>query len=59
MGYDDEKSDTTSRISGVPKRENRAEPLANRTTRTAEDATGINVADRRPISDTMPWLPPA
>jgi hypothetical protein len=28
-------------------------------TRTASDATGINVADRAPINPAMPNLPPA
>ncbi len=59
MGHDDVKPDTPSHLRGTPKGEDRAEPLQTRMTRTAEDATGINVADRKPISDTMPWLPPA
>jgi len=56
---DDARPDTPSHITGTPKGENRAEPLQNRLTRKADDATGINVADRTPISDKMPWLPPA
>jgi hypothetical protein len=59
MPYDDATPDTDSRVIGTPKGETRAEPLQNWTTRKANDATGINVADRSPISDKMPWLPPA
>jgi hypothetical protein len=59
MAHDDTKPDATSHLIGVPKGENRAEPLQNRMTRKANDATGINVADRQPISDKMPDLPPA
>jgi hypothetical protein len=34
-------------------------PVVQRPTRKADDATGINVADRKPISPKMPHLPPA
>jgi hypothetical protein len=59
MAHDDTKPDATSHLSGVPKGENRADPLQSRMTRMASDATGINVADRKPISDKMPEMPPA
>lgn len=35
------------------------EPLAKPVDRKADDATGINVEDRRPIDSRMPHLPPA
>jgi hypothetical protein len=59
MTRDDVKPDQPSHTTGMPKGENRAEPLQNRMTRKADDATGINVADRKPINPKMPDLPPA
>jgi hypothetical protein len=37
----------------------RVEPLAKPVDRHAEDATGINVEERKPIDSRMPHLPPA
>jgi len=59
MAHDDVKPDTPSHTFGTPKGENRAAPLKTRMTRKANDATGINVADRKPIHPQMPNLPPA
>ena len=44
---------------GVRKGESRAQPLVQRPTRTARDASGINVEQRGPIHPKMPHLPPA
>ena len=51
--------DKPSHTPGTPKGENLSMPVAQRPTRKAGDATGINVADRKPISPKMPNLPPA
>jgi hypothetical protein len=59
MAHDDVKPDKPSRTPGTPNGENRAAPLKDRMTRKANDATGINVADRKPIHSKMPNLPPA
>ena len=59
MAHDDVKPDKPSHTPGTPKGENRAAPLKDRMTRMASDATGINVAERKPISPAMPNLPPA
>jgi hypothetical protein len=59
MAHDDTTPDKPSHTPGTPKGENRAEPLKDRMTRKANDATGINVADRKPIDPRMPILPPA
>jgi hypothetical protein len=44
---------------GVRRGESRSEPLAQRRTRMASDATGINPEDSGPIDPRMPNLPPA
>jgi hypothetical protein len=59
MADDDVKPDKPSHTIGTPKGENRAELLKDRMTRMANDATGINVDDRKPIHPKMPNLPPA
>lgn len=59
MAHDDVKPDTPSHTFGTRKGEDRAAPLKDRMTRMASDATGINVADRKPINSAMPNLPPA
>jgi hypothetical protein len=59
MRHDDVKSDKPSHTLGTPKGEDRAASLKDRLTRKADDATGINVADRKPIHPKMPNLPPA
>lgn len=51
--------DTTAHAIGVRKGESRAESLAQRPTRKAKDATGINLDQRGPIHPKMPHLPPA
>ena len=56
---DDQYSKRDSHEAGVAKGEDRAKPLAQRATRKASDATGINAADRGPIDPRMPSLPPA
>jgi hypothetical protein len=37
----------------------RGEPIAKPVDRYEEDATGINVEDRKPIDPRMPHMPPA
>jgi hypothetical protein len=37
----------------------RLEPLAKPVEREEDDATGINVEDRKPIDPRMPHMPPA
>jgi hypothetical protein len=59
MAYDNVRPDKPSHTVGTPKGENTVDPLTNRQTRKADDATGINVADRMPINSKMPNLPPA
>ena len=59
MAHDDVKPDAPSHTIGTPKGEDLAKPLKDRMTRMASDATGINVADRKPINPKMPNLPPA
>lgn len=51
--------DKPSHTPGTPKGEELAKPAVQRPTRKADDATGINVADRKPIHPQMPNLPPA
>lgn len=63
MAPDDTRPDAPSHTPGTP----RGEGLIKKQgaggyrgdTRTAGDATGINVADRKPIDPRMPNLPPA
>jgi hypothetical protein len=59
MAYQDTTPDAPAHLTGVRKGEERAKPRPQRTTRKADDATGINVADRQPIDRRMPNLPPA
>jgi hypothetical protein len=59
MAEQDVRRDSTAHGTGVRKGEGRAEPLAQRPTRTAKDATGINVDQRAPINPAMPHMPPA
>ncbi|GAC1663085.1 MAG: hypothetical protein NVS9B15_26240 [Acidobacteriaceae bacterium] len=51
--------DTSAHAAGVRKGESRAEPVAQRPTRKAKDASGINAGQRGPIDPKMPHLPPA
>jgi hypothetical protein len=37
----------------------RLEPLAKPVDRLEDDATGVNVEDRKPIDSRMPHMPPA
>jgi hypothetical protein len=62
------KQDTTRDISShgagtrkgeSRKGESRAQPIKQRPTRKANDASGINPEQRGPISPKMPHLPPA
>ena len=53
------KPDTPAHGAGTRKGESRAEPLAHRPTRMAQDASGINPESRHPIHPKMPHLPPA
>jgi hypothetical protein len=48
----------TSHRPGERKGENRAGPLAERPTRKANDASGINADKRGPIDPRMPHMPP-
>jgi hypothetical protein len=59
MAFQDTKPDAPAHLTGVRKGEERAKPRPQRVTRKADDASGINVADRRPIDPRMPNLPPA
>lgn len=59
MTHDDTTPESPAHTRGVPKGEELAKPAAERPTRMACDATGINVADRKPIDPRMPNLPPA
>lgn len=51
--------DAPAQATGVRKGESRAQLLVQRPTRTAKDASGINVDQRGPIHPKMPHLPPA
>jgi len=59
MAHEDTKPNSPAHLASVGKGEERAKPKTERSTRMAGDATGINVADRRPIDPRMPSLPPA
>ncbi len=59
MAHDLEKPHKPSHTIGTPRGEDRAIPLKYRITRKADDSTGVNVADRKPIHPNMPNLPPA
>jgi hypothetical protein len=59
MAHDDTKPDSPAHLASVRKGEGRAAPKTQRPTRLAGDASGINVADRKPIDPRMPNLPPA
>lgn len=59
MVKQDTSPKTPAHATGTRKGENRAEPFAQRPTRTAKDATGINSQQRDPIDPKMPHLPPA
>lgn len=59
MAHDDTRPDSPAHVPSVRKGEERAKPKTERPTRRADDASGINVADRRPIDPRMPSLPPA
>jgi len=59
MAKQDASPDTPAHAIGARKGENRAEPLAQRPTRVAKDATSINLDQRGPIHPKMPHLPPA
>jgi hypothetical protein len=52
-------SSILSHAPGAPKGERLSAAVMQKPTRKADDATGINVADRKPISAKMPNLPPA
>lgn len=59
MEQDSRKTDSMERRTNVRRNEENAKPKTVRVTRMAGDASGINVADRRPIDPRMPSLPPA
>lgn len=59
MPHQDTTPDAPSHQPGTPKGEDRARPLAQRRTRMASDATGINPEDASPIDPRMPQMPPA
>lgn len=50
---------TSAHSVGNRKGESRGRPLAERPTRRASDATGINLSQRGPINPKMPQMPPA
>jgi len=59
MAKQDARPDTSAHALGIRKGKSRAAPLAQRPTRIAKDATGINLDQRGPIHPKMPHLPPA
>jgi hypothetical protein len=59
MAKQDAQPDTSAHASGIRKGEGRGRSLAERPTRLAKDATGINLAQRGPINPKMPHMPPA
>jgi hypothetical protein len=59
MTYHDSTSEMPAHDLGARRGERRAEPLEERRTRSAHDASGINPEDRAPIDPRMPNLPPA
>jgi hypothetical protein len=60
MAYNDTKPDAPTRTSHGPRGDDVwKKPGYRGDTRTAGDATGINVDDRKPIDPRMPNLPPA
>jgi hypothetical protein len=59
MAPQDTTPDAPSHQAGSRKGEARAQPLQQRPTRKADDASGINSENRRPIDPRMPHLPPA
>jgi hypothetical protein len=59
MAYEDTTPGSASHGTSERKAEERTQPRPVRTTRLAGDASGINVADRKPIDPRMPSLPPA
>ena len=59
MAKQDAHPDTPAHATGIRKGESRARPLAQRPTRVAKDASGVNLDQRGPIHPKMPQLPPA
>ena len=59
MADQDTAADKPAHTPGTPKGENMAGQTGKWFERFADDATGINVADRRPIDPRMPSMPPA
>lgn len=59
MAHQDASPTTDSHQPGSRKGEGRAQPLSQRQTRMADDATGVNPADSAPIDPRMPSMPPA
>ncbi len=59
MAAQDTTPDKPSHDAGTRRGERRAEPVQQRRTRMASDATSINPEDSGPIDPRMPNLPPA
>jgi len=59
MAKPDAQPAAPARAIGIRKSESSADQLAQGPTRTAKDATGINLEERGPINPKMPQLPPA
>jgi hypothetical protein len=59
MAKPDARPDTPASTIGIRKSESRVDQLVQSPTRTAKDATGINLEQRGPINPKMPQLPPA
>ena len=59
MVKQDASLDTTAHAIRIRRGENLGRPLAERPTRLASDATGINLNQRGPINLKMPQMPPA
>ncbi len=55
MAHQDTTPTKPAHIPGTPRGESHGAPGD----RFADDATGINVADRKPIDPRMPSMPPA
>jgi hypothetical protein len=59
MAPQDTTPDKPAHTPGTPRGEDIAKDKGRPVARFADDATGINVADRKPIDSRMPNLPPA
>ncbi len=59
MAHQDTTRDKPSHTPGTPRGEDLAKDKGRPVARFEDDATGINVQDRKPIDKRMPHMPPA